>query len=220
MPHQRSFHHVLLFRPVGLEEMRLIVEADLRAFPPRREEQPIFYPVLNRGYAQQIARDWNTKDAASGFAGYVTQFEVSDAYASHFERHVVGSGQHEEFWVPAAELATFNASLAGRVTVVDAFFGAQFHGYVPDRFLLAGKSAIEQFITLVALRRDYGMDFVLEIRANHTAVYLHYLFWRGHDFSDFDISPSQRDEVITRLEESWAQSSPAIPLPEIHERAA
>ena len=33
---------MLLYRPVGLEELRLIYEADMRAFPPRVPEQPIF----------------------------------------------------------------------------------------------------------------------------------------------------------------------------------
>ncbi len=51
-----------LFRPVGVTELALIEELDFRAFPPRLEIQPIFYPVLNFDYAAQIARDWNTRD--------------------------------------------------------------------------------------------------------------------------------------------------------------
>lgn len=69
---------MILYHPVGLEELRLIYESGLREFPPRLPEQPIFYPVLNLEYAQQIARDWNTK--SRHFAGYVTRFEVEDAY--------------------------------------------------------------------------------------------------------------------------------------------
>ena len=56
-----SIATITLWRPVGPAELRLIVEADYRAFPPRLPEQPIFYPVLNEAYATQIARDWNTK---------------------------------------------------------------------------------------------------------------------------------------------------------------
>jgi hypothetical protein len=44
-------------------------EAGFRQFPPRLSTQPIFYPVLSLEYAEQIARDWNTTDAASGYAG-------------------------------------------------------------------------------------------------------------------------------------------------------
>jgi hypothetical protein len=52
------------------------VELDLIESTPRLDWQPIFYPVLNREYAVQIARDWNTKDAASGYVvGYVLRFE-------------------------------------------------------------------------------------------------------------------------------------------------
>jgi len=55
-----------LFRPVGQKELDLIAESGYRAFPPRLDWQPIFYPVLNEEYASFIAREWNTKDEASG----------------------------------------------------------------------------------------------------------------------------------------------------------
>ena len=44
-----------LYRPVGLRELQLILDAEARAFPPRLAAQPIFYPVLNREYAEEIA---------------------------------------------------------------------------------------------------------------------------------------------------------------------
>src|SRR5882724_5194102 len=56
-----------LYRPVGQTELDLIRASGLRRFPPRLPHQPFFYPVLNEVYATQIARDWNTKDEASGF---------------------------------------------------------------------------------------------------------------------------------------------------------
>jgi hypothetical protein len=64
---------ITLWRPVGPKELKLIEAAEMRAFPPRLPEQPIFYPVLTEDYAVKIARDWNVR--ASG-AGYVTRFEV------------------------------------------------------------------------------------------------------------------------------------------------
>ena len=45
-----------LWRPVGQSELDLIRDSGWQAFPPRLEGQPIFYPVLNEGYAIQIAR--------------------------------------------------------------------------------------------------------------------------------------------------------------------
>ena len=77
-----------LWRPLGLRELALVWEAKMIAFPPRLPEQPIFYPVLNRAYAAQIARTWNTK--AEPFAGYVAEFDIDDSYASRFKRQVVG----------------------------------------------------------------------------------------------------------------------------------
>lgn len=64
---------MILYRPVGLGELRLIAAAAFRAFPPRLPDQPIFYPVLTLDYARKIARDWNTRDQQSGFAGFVTR---------------------------------------------------------------------------------------------------------------------------------------------------
>src|SRR5216684_6909932 len=73
----------VLFRPVGENELRLIVEARYRGFPPRLPGQPIFYPVLNEEYAIQIARDWNAKNSETG-VGIVTKFRVKTAYLSKF----------------------------------------------------------------------------------------------------------------------------------------
>jgi hypothetical protein len=79
-----------LFRPVGVKELELIRESGYRAFPPRLSFQPIFYPVLNEGYAAQIARDWNTRDEASGYAGYVTRFQVDSEDLETFNSHIAG----------------------------------------------------------------------------------------------------------------------------------
>jgi hypothetical protein len=115
---------VVLFRPVGPKELELIEAAGFRAFPPRLPDQPIFYPVLNQGYAEQIARDWNVP--ASG-AGYVTRFDVDAAFVSRYPRQVVGGREHEELWVPAEELEEFNRHIVGTIEIV-----AEFHASAPD----------------------------------------------------------------------------------------
>jgi hypothetical protein len=117
-----------LFRPVGLFELRLIQETHFRAFPPRLSHQPIFYPVLNYEYAEQIARDWNTKDAASGYMGVVTAFDVAEAYLKQFGTQVVGASMHEELWIPAEKLDEFNAQIVGGIRVLTAFYGEQYSG--------------------------------------------------------------------------------------------
>src|SRR5262245_33555601 len=110
-----------LFRPVGQAELDLVRALAFRAFPPRLPEQPIFYPVLDEGYAVQIARDWNTKDRASGFVGYVLRFAVDGAFAARYPVQVAGARQHRELWVPAEELEDFNRHILGTIEVIAEF---------------------------------------------------------------------------------------------------
>lgn len=115
---------VVLYRPVGQAELDLVAQSGYIAFPPRLDFQPIFYPVLNEEYATQIARDWNTKDAASGFAGYVTRFSVRAEYLSRFEIQTVGAASvHQEYWIPAEQLDEFNSNIVGKIEVVARFKG-------------------------------------------------------------------------------------------------
>jgi hypothetical protein len=60
---------MILFRPVGIDELRLIAGSDFCSFPPRLSQQPIFHPVLVREYAEPIAREWNAM--APGHAGTI-----------------------------------------------------------------------------------------------------------------------------------------------------
>jgi len=112
---------VMLYRPVGQKEYELIRDSGFRSFPPRLSTQPIFYPVLNEDYALQIAHDWNTKDAASGYLGYVTRFEVQADYLSQYDVQTVGSQTHQEYWIPAEDLDHFNQHIVGLIEVIAEF---------------------------------------------------------------------------------------------------
>ena len=114
---------VTLYRPVGAQELALIAATGYRAFPPRLPSQPIFYPVVTEAYAVEIARDWNTKDAASGFAGFVTRFAVDASFAARYPVQIAGARRHQELWVPAADLAEFNRHIVGLIEVVAEFNG-------------------------------------------------------------------------------------------------
>lgn len=120
-----------LWRPVGAHELRLVAAADFRAFPPRLPEQPIFYPVCSEDYAIAIAQRWNLDDPSSGFAGFVTRFEVAAAVAARYPRQRVGGRRHEELWVPADQLAAFCAGLVGPVAVTHGWLGARFPELAP-----------------------------------------------------------------------------------------
>jgi hypothetical protein len=111
----------LLYRPVGRAELALIEASGWTAFPPRLPHQPIFYPVANEAYAVQIARDWNTRDAASGHAGYVTRFRVRSDFLARYPLQTAGARQHQEYWIPAEEMDAFNASIIGAIEVTAEF---------------------------------------------------------------------------------------------------
>ncbi|MFT4112721.1 hypothetical protein [Silvibacterium sp.] len=111
----------VLYRPVGQKELDLIAELDFRAFPPRLEWQPIFYPVLNEEYASFIAREWNTKDEASGYVGYVLRFSVQSEYLSSFEVQKVGSATALEYWIPAEQLDEFNRKIIGKIEIISEY---------------------------------------------------------------------------------------------------
>jgi hypothetical protein len=109
---------IILWRPVGPKELKLIEESGYRRFPPRLPEQPIFYPVCNERYATEIAQRWNAKNGKSGF---VTRFEVRTDFLQQYEREVVGAPYHEEYWIPAEDLAAFNDAIVGEIEVVAEF---------------------------------------------------------------------------------------------------
>lgn len=113
---------VVLFRPVGAEELRLIKESGWRKFPPRLPEQPIFYPVMNEEYAIQINEQWNVPAYGSG---YVTKFHVDKQYASRFDIQNVGGEIHNELWVPAEELDEFHNHIIGLIEVTKEFHRAE-----------------------------------------------------------------------------------------------
>jgi hypothetical protein len=115
---------MILYRPVGLKELELIAASGYSAFPARLPEQPIFYPVLNFEYAEQIARDWNA--STPPYAGFVTRFEVDQVYAKKFEVHSVGGLVHQELWVPAEELAEFNQHILRNIEITAAYYGQNF----------------------------------------------------------------------------------------------
>lgn len=109
---------ITLWRPVGPKELELIQHTDMKAFPPRLPEQPIFYPVLSEDYAIKIARDWNVPESGSGF---VTRFEVKTRYLNRYAVQEAGGRAHLEYWIPAEDMDAFNAAIVGKIEVVREF---------------------------------------------------------------------------------------------------
>ena len=117
---------ITLYRPVGQKELDLINESSFRRFPPRLNWQPIFYPVINQEYAEQIAQRWNTEDEFSGYAGYVVAFNLPEDYLKQYPVQNVGGEIHNELWVPSEKLEEFNDNIIGEIRLVKSFFGEKY----------------------------------------------------------------------------------------------
>lgn len=121
-----------LFRPVGQAELDLIAASGFSRFPPRLAAQPIFYPVLTEAYAIEIARDWNTRDPASGYAGYVVRFQVETSFLARYPERVAGAARHRELWIPAEDLDEFNRRIRGPIQVIAEFRGGPPSSQTPE----------------------------------------------------------------------------------------
>ena len=109
---------MILFRPVNQAELDLIIAANWKGFPPRLVGQPIFYPVLNETYANQISRNWNVRTYG---VGHVLKFEVNDVFLKNYEVQKVGLDHHLEFWILAEDLAEMNQNIIGQIELINTF---------------------------------------------------------------------------------------------------
>lgn len=107
-----------LFRPVNQAELDLVKDLEWKAFPPRLPGQPIFYPVTNERYANEITRQWNVPAYGTG---YVVKFEVDDVFTSRYEVETVGLDHHTELWILAEDLPEMNANIIGAIELVGTF---------------------------------------------------------------------------------------------------
>ena len=114
---------VTLFRPVGVKELKLIELNGFRAFPSRKIEQPIFYPVLNKEYARVIARDWNAKDKEkeNGNKGFVLEFKLDKTYFSKQKVQEVGGKKSSELWIKSEDIGKFNKHIRGEIKIIEEF---------------------------------------------------------------------------------------------------
>jgi hypothetical protein len=166
---------MILYRPIGHRELEALYDLGMRAFPPRLPDQPIFYPVLNPAYAREIAEGWNAK--SDTFAGYVTRFSIDDEYVARFERHVVGAARHEELWVPAEQLAEFNAHLVGHIEIIAAYFGAGFVGTLPARAFPVDTTNADQVLEVLRATTNPA-DLMPAIYLNHKCVFCNSAYWK------------------------------------------
>lgn len=106
---------VVMYRPTGPNELKLVADAGFKRWPPRLPEQPIFYPVTNEQYAIDIATQWNIKDSG---IGYVTRFNVKKSFVDRYSIEKVGGANHTEWWIPAEDLEELNQNIVGKIEVL------------------------------------------------------------------------------------------------------
>ncbi len=109
---------MILYRPVNQAELDLIIQLDWQKFPPRLVGQPIFYPVLNEAYAEQITREWNVPSYG---IGHVLRFEVKDEFLNNYKVEKVGLDHHLEFWIPAEDLDAMHQNMVGKIELISTF---------------------------------------------------------------------------------------------------
>ena len=120
---------ITLYRPVGQKELELVKGSGFKRFPPRLEWQPIFYPVMNKEYAEQIAKQWNTEDEFSGYTGHVLSFDLPEVFLKKYPVQNVGGEIHNELWVPANELEEFNNNIVGEIRTECSYYGEKRNGH-------------------------------------------------------------------------------------------
>lgn len=109
---------VEMFRPTGSKELELVKQSGYKKWPVRLPGQPIFYPVTNKKYAEEIAVKWNVPESG---AGYVTRFYVKKFFMDRYEIQVVGASYHAEWWVPAEDLEELNNNIVGQIEVIEEY---------------------------------------------------------------------------------------------------
>jgi hypothetical protein len=196
-----------LYRPVGLAELEKILDTGSSRFPSRLPEQPIFYPVLTRVYAEQIAERWNAP-AAPRFAGFVTDFQVEALYVSRFEPHIVGSSMHAELWVPAEQLDEFNDHIVGRIALVGAFYGERYAGPEPQTGTLMGTTARDQPALLARMLASNAAEFAEEIKTQERVVLLNFAYWVRTDLSVSGLTLPEKRAVLEAIRRVWMDAFP------------
>jgi len=187
-----------------------MLEADLRGFPPRLPDQPIFYPVCNEEYAAEIALKWNVPDEFSGFAGFVVRFDVNSPYADQFEEHVVGAQHHRELWVPAEELEVFNANIQDRIVVTHAYYGSKYKG-PPTITNLKGIHASGQPAQLLKILNYNGMDFLGDTSTNWKAIFTNWPLWVDAPPDSLGLTETEKGRLTDAVRARWADQWPPLP---------
>ncbi len=121
-----------LYRPVGEQEFRLIEASGFREFPPRAPEQQLFYPVVERSCAEEIAKRYNPNlPEDDGDFVYVVRFCMDDAFIRPYLSQPATAAAGRELWIPSEDLTVFNQHIVGKIELVSRY-GKHRAGYAEE----------------------------------------------------------------------------------------
>ena len=108
---------VIVFRPIGPEELKLLEANGWRRWLARLPHQPIFYPMTNEEYA----RDRIEVERRGVRTVYVARFRVRRSFMDRYEIPQVGASHHAEWWIPAEDLDDLNDNIVGTIELIARF---------------------------------------------------------------------------------------------------
>ncbi len=116
----------------------------------------------------------------------------------------VGNSLHQELWVPAKELATFNRHIQGPVRFTEAWYGPEYCG--PDTTLCPLERQLRAMFT-------QDRDALPLLQANTAACLFNSAWWSSSPASAQGLASSDHQHLLDRLRQTWVTLHPTWPLP-------
>jgi hypothetical protein len=107
-----------LYKPLSVSEIRSIEHSNWRFLVPDCKDQQWFYLKLNRGYAESIARLWNSKQQLPSF---VVEICVNESFMQQFDVVSIAYEAQREYRLPVKRLDELNHHLEQPVRIISAY---------------------------------------------------------------------------------------------------
>ncbi len=127
---------------------------------------------------------------------------------SRFTVQTVGNSLHQELWVPAEDLDTFNRHIQGPIRFIEAWYGPEYRG--PDTTLGPLESQ-----GLALLKQSGGALPRLQalIQANAVACLFNFAWWASSPAPAQGLDSATLLTLLDRVREAWVALYPVWPLP-------
>lgn len=110
-------------------------------------------------------------------------------------------------------MEVFNSKIIGDIKIVDAFYGMDYKGIIPEATGLSNKDAVQQLVALTVDHDFAIMDFVCEIQIHWKIVLANFKFWTFYDSESFGIYENKRFDVLRKIRDIIKKSHQDLILP-------